>query len=111
MAGRTCRLYGHNQILLVLPSVLVAGGQRTVHGEREGVVLYDAQPPEALDHHPTPRGLLAAGVGRVKSGEYGFKEEGNPWPSIRGLAVRKGKHDADLSMSDRVLVKRGGEIS
>ncbi len=31
------------------------------------------------------------------------EDEDHPWPSIRELALRKGKHDPNLSMSDRLL--------
>lgn len=76
--GRTCRLYGHNQILLVLPSVLVAGGNaRFTVNER----VLCCTTHNTLRLWTTTRCLGAfwlQGVGRVKSGEYGFREEGNP---------------------------------
>jgi hypothetical protein len=39
----------------------------------------------------------------MTSGNHKTRGADNPWPSIRELALKKGTHDADLSMSDRPL--------
>ena len=50
------------------------------------------------------------GEGRIL-GDYGIRKEGKPWPSTGELAVQKRRHDADFSMSDRLLAERGGKLS
>lgn len=72
-----------------------------------GADLYDPQRAEALEVHlpPPPSTLGLQGMRGGKSGSHGTGKEDNFWPFIRELARRKGKHDADPSMSDRLLAE------
>jgi hypothetical protein len=50
-------------------------------------------------------------MSRAKSVLCGIVKEGKPSWSIGEQAVKKSKHDVDLSMSDGFLAERGGEGS
>ena len=70
-----------------------------------GADLYDPQRAEALEIDlPLPPSTVGLqGMSGEKSGNHGTGKEDNPWLFIRERARTKGKHDADHSISDRLL--------
>jgi len=70
-----------------------------------GADLYDPQYAEALEGHLAlpPSAVGLQGMSGEKNGHHGTGKEDNAWPCIRELAQTKGKHDANQSISDRLL--------
>jgi len=65
-----------------------------------------------MPHNPSgAHGFLLQGMSGAKSVFCGTGKEGKSWWSIGEQAVKKSQHDINLSMSDRHLAERGGEVS
>ena len=77
-------------------------GHRTVHGEW---ALSCTTHNVLMLRTPRRRRPGAPDLQSVSVVKSATREKDNPWPSMRELAVRKGKHDADFSISDRLLAR------
>ena len=86
-----------------VPAVLAAGP--SARPRRMGADLYDPQRAEALEIYlPLPPSTVGLqGMSGKKSGNHGTGKEDNSWLFLRERGRKKGKHDAEHSISDRLL--------